>query len=353
MINLFKSACLATLLLFLGACGDGRPAARGQQDDQPEEALVTVYSHRGFEADQELFQRFSERTGIEVRVERGGADDLIRRLQQEGLESPADILMTVDAGRLHRAKTEGLFQPVRSKVLEANIPVHLRDPAGEWFGLTKRARVIAYAREQVTPGQLSSYEDLADARWKGRILTGSADNIFTQSLLASIILVHARREAEAWARDVVANMAGPPPADDRGRIMALASGEADLALVNTYSLALMLKSGNPRETEAARAIGVVFPNQQDRGAHVNISGAGVARHAPHPGNAVRLLEFLSGEEAQRVFASSNCEYPVKEGVEWAEPLQEWGRFREDQLSLTVVGVYNAEAVEIMGEVGWP
>lgn len=320
--------------------------------EQPEVQEVNIYTHRHYEADQRLYDRFQETTGIQVNVIQAGADELIKRIELEGENSPADLLVTVDAGRLHRAKELGLLQPVQSDVLRDNIPAHLRDRDDHWFGLTQRARIVVYAKDRVQPDQLSTYEALTDPIWKGRILVRSSANIYNQSLLASIIAAHGPEAAREWAAGIVANLARTPKGSDRDQVKAIAAGEGDIALINTYYLGLLLTDEDPEARSAGEQVEPFFPNQDGRGAHVNVSGAGVAAHAPHRENAVQLLEFLSGEEAQREFAAANFEYPVKPGVPWSELLQSWGRFKADSVDLSRLGELNAEAVRIFDEVGW-
>ncbi len=333
------------LLLFL-------LAAAGCTVPEPAEKLVNVYTHRHYEADQQLFDRFREETGIRVEVVKAGADELINRLQVEGENSPADLLFTVDAGRLYRAKELGLLQAVDSEVLEANVPAALRDPDNHWFGLTQRARIVVHSRERVDPASLSTYEALTDPQWRGRILVRSSGNIYNQSLLASIIAAHGADEARRWAEGMVANMARTPKGNDRDQVKAIAGGEGDVALVNTYYLGLLLDSEDPEERRVGEQVAVFFPNQEGRGAHVNVSGAGVTASAPHREEAVRLLEFLVSDAAQELFAAANYEYPVKPGVPWSDLLESWGRFKADPVSLSRLGELNAEAVRIFDEAGW-
>jgi iron(III) transport system substrate-binding protein len=311
-----------------------------------------VYSHRHYDADRELFRRFTEETGIVVNVVTASADELITRMEREGAQSPADVLITVDAGRLHRARELGLLQAIESDELNQIVPANLRDPEGYWFGLTQRARVLAYARDRVSPDDLSTYEDLADPRWQGRVLVRSSENIYNISLLASLIAANGPDAAEAWAEGVVANFARAPQGGDRDQVTDAAVGVGDVAIVNTYYVGLLLNDPDPDVRALAQQVGVFFPNQDGRGTHVNVSGGGVAAYAPNPDNAVRLLEFLVSEEAQQVFAEANYEYPIREGVAWAPTLQEWGEFRSDSLDLTRLGELNAEAVRIADRAGW-
>ena len=236
------------------------------------------------------------------------ADELITRLENEGANSPADVLITVDAGRLHRAKAKGLLQPVRSELLETAVPASLRDPEGYWYGLTMRARVLVYDTSRVSPEELSTYEALAEPRWKGRILTRSSGNVYNQSLLASLVASLGEEAAEKWAAGVAANMARPPSGGDTDQIKAVAAGVGDVAISNTYYFGRLLASSDPEERRLAERLAVYFPNQEDRGTHVNVSGAGVTVSSKNVENAIRLLEFLTSEEAQKVFAEANFEY---------------------------------------------
>jgi iron(III) transport system substrate-binding protein len=317
-----------------------------------DEPVVNVYSHRHYDTDQELFDRFTERTGIRVRVVSASADELIARLEREGPASPADILVTVDAGRLHRAKVRGLLQPIRSEILEESVPRHLRDPEGFWYGLTTRIRIVAYAVDRVEEGELQRYEDLAEPEWEGRVLARSSENIYNVSHLASMIAALGEEGAEEWARRVVENFARSPQGNDTDQLRDVAAGVGDVALVNSYYVGRLLNAEDAATRELARRVGILFPNQEDRGAHVNVSGIGVTAHAPNRAHAIQLMEFLVGEEAQRLFAEANFEYPVRPGVEWAPTLQAWGEFRPDTLNLERLGELNNAAVRIFDRVGW-
>lgn len=333
---------LPLALLALGGCG-------GEDDGS---GVVNVYSHRHYDTDEALFQRFTQETGITVRVVSASADELIARLEREGSASPADLLITVDAGRLHRAKTMGLLQPVQSSTLEAAVPEQLRDPEGQWISLTKRARVLIYALDRVDPSDLQTYETLSDERWRGRIVARSSENIYNISHMASVIDAHGVEVAEAWARSVVANFARPPQGNDTDQIRDVAAGVGDLALVNSYYLGRLLHSEEDASRTLAERIGIVFPNQQGRGTHINVSGAGVTRHAPNRANAIRLLEFLVSHEAQTQFAVENFEYPVRVDVPLSPTLSGWGSFREDGIPLNRLGELNNEAVRVFDRAGW-
>ena len=314
--------------------------------------VVNVYSHRHYESDRRLYELFEQMTSIRVNIVKAGADQLIERLRVEGRQSPADILITVDAGRLYKAKSLGLLQPVSSELLEANIPPHLRDPEGNWFGLTQRTRVIVYHKDRVQPNELSGYEDLVDEKWRGRLLVRSSSNIYNQSLLAAMIAKRGPADAKKWAEGIVRNMARRPRGNDRDQMKAIAAGLGDIAIVNSYYLGLLLNSENEEERKVGQLMGVHFPGQRGSGVHVNVSGAGVTASSKNRENAIKLLEFLSGDRSQQVFADANFEYPVKRGVPWSELLTSWGEFRADEIDLSLLGKHNSEAVRIFNEVGW-
>jgi iron(III) transport system substrate-binding protein len=347
-MNRFRVAGLLVALTpsVVFAAGAGEEATGMQAGD------VNVYSHRHYAADDQLYERFEELTGVTVNLVQGDADELIARLQREGAASPADVLFTVDAGRLVRAKDLGLLQAVNSPQLEADIPQQLRDAEGFWYGLTSRARVIAYHKGRVNPAQLSTYEALTDPIWEGRVLVRSSSNIYNQSLLASMIATQGPHAARRWAAGVVANMARPPSGGDTDQLKGLAAGDGDVALVNTYYVGRLQASAEASDREVGEVIGVYFPNQGDRGTHTNVSGAGVTAAAKNLENAVRLLEFLASAEAQRIYATANDEYPVNPAAEIAATVAAWGEFKADALPLQLLGERNAEAVRIFDEVGW-
>lgn len=324
--------------------------ATGQLEEGAE--VVNVYSHRHYDTDRALYEAFTEETGIEVRVVEAGADELIQRLEAEGERTEADLLITVDAARLNRAKAMGLLQSVSSDELESRIPEHLRDDEGHWFALTKRARIIAYHRSRSDRSILSTYEALADPEYEDAIAIRSSSNVYNQSLMASIVAHNGEESARQWAAGVVENMARDPQGGDRDQLRAIAAGEADYAVVNTYYIGQMLNSSDPQEREVGEQIGVFFPNQDGRGAHVNVSGAGVTRHASNRENAIRLLEFLVSNEAQEQYAQANYEYPVVDGVALAPSVASWGDFKEDSLDLSLLAEHNQDAVRIFDEVGW-
>ncbi len=313
---------------------------------------VNVYSHRHYDSDKQLFEEFEKQTGIKVNVVKASADELINKLEMEGQNSPADVLITVDAGRLYRAKSKGLLQAIESEILSQNIPAHLRDVDNQWFGITKRARVIVYDKEKVKPSTFSTYESLADAKAKGKLLIRSSDNVYNQSLLASIIANSDEETAKKWAKGVVANMAREPKGGDRDQIKAIAAEEGTIAVTNTYYLAQMLSDTDPEIVKAAQKVAVIFPNQDGRGTHINISGAAVTKYSPNKENAIKLIEFLTSKEAQQVYANEEKEYPIRADVEMAQVLKDWGTFKEDTLSLSKLGENQEKAVIIFDEVKW-
>ena len=329
-----------------------KKSSKNQDLSSQESPEVNVYTHRHYKADQELFKSFSQKTGIKVNVVNAKADELLFKMENEGSQCPADVLITVDAGRLYKAKNKHLLQSIHSAVLKKNIPTNLTDSDNQWFGLTKRARVIAYVKEKTKPEQLSTYEALAGSEWKNKILVRSSANLYNQSLLASMIANNGEEEASKWAKSVVQNMARSPKGNDRDQIKALVAGEGEIAIVNTYYVGKLLNSKDPKEVEVGSKISLFFPNQKDRGAHINISGAGVAKYSPNKENAIKFIEFLSSEEAQEVFSSVNFEYPANPNVKPSALLQSWGEFKEDELSLSELGRLNKKAVLMFDKVGW-
>lgn len=319
-------------------------------------AEVNVYSARIEDLIKPLLERFTEETGIEVNLVTGNADALLKRLELEGRNTPADVLITTDVGRLHLAETRGLLQPVQSEILQQHIPAHYRDPDNTWFGLSLRSRIIAYSHERVDPDNLSTYEALADEQWNDRICVRSSTNVYNQSLVASLVAHNGKKATQQWANGLVENFARSPQGGDRDQIKAVAAGQCDLALVNTYYLAGMLASNQESEVNAAMAVDVFWPNQpgtdRPRGAHMNISGAGVTKAAQHKEEAIKLLEFMLSDEAQEWYADRNFEFPVKKGIRANAILRQWGEFKADDLNLGKLGEYNAEAVRIMDRAGW-
>ena len=312
--------------------------------------VVNVYSARHYDTDMAMYERFTEETGIKVNLIEGSSDALIERIKSEGQFSPADMLITVDAGRLWRAEKEGIFQPVDSAVLSERIPAHLRHPEGEWFGLSKRARVIAHKKDMALPAGFGTYEALADEAFRGQVCMRSSGNIYNLSLMASLIDAHGAPAAEAWAKGVVANFARTPQSNDTGQLKAVASGECTITIANTYYLGRLMASTKPEDKALMANLEIVFPNQDGRGTHVNISGAGVTKYAPNRENAIQFLEYLTSDFAQRLFAEGNNEYPISGPT--TGPVAALGEFKRDDLNVSVLGENQTEAVKVYDRAGW-
>ncbi len=313
---------------------------------------VNVLSARHYGSDQALWDAFTRSTGIKVNVVEAEHDQLVQRLKSEGAGSPADVLITVDAGRLSHASDAGLLQPVRIPSLDALLPAHLRHPDGNWYGLAVRARVLVYHKDRINPSQIQTYESLADPRLKGKLLTRSGTNIYNLGLVGSIIAAHGVDKTRAWARGVVANLARPPQGGDTDQIKAVAAGVGDVAISNSYYLARLISSDKPEDRAITSRLGVVFPNQGDRGTHVNISGAAITKHSPNKQNAIRFVEFLLSPEAQRLLTNGSLEYPANPKVAPHPVLAGFGPFRQDAINAAAFAKNSIEASRIMDETGW-
>ncbi|WP_417815073.1 Fe(3+) ABC transporter substrate-binding protein [Thalassospira alkalitolerans] len=325
----------------LGAAALGATAASAQE--------VNVYSLRQAFLVEPLFESFTKETGIKVNVifaEKG----LVERIKQEGVNSPADVLMTVDISRIQEAVDAGVTDAVDSDVLKANIPAHLRDANDQWFALTQRGRAIYASKDRVTKGEIATYEDLADPKWKGRICTRSGTHDYNIALFASMIAHNGAQEAKTWLEGLKSNLARKPQGNDRAQVKAIKEGECDIAVGNTYYYGKMLD--NPDQRAWADAVNIVFPNQDGRGMSMNISGMTLIKGAPNRDNAVKLMEFLTGDAAQKIYAEVNYEYPVKPGVDWSEMVASWGTFKADDLPLGEIARLRADAVRMVDEVGY-
>lgn len=312
---------------------------------------VNLYSYRHYEADTELYKKFTQKTGIQVNVVKSKADALLERLASEGEACKADLLITSDAARLVKAKSMGLLQSGVSDSLLKQVPVNLRDPQNHWYGITVRARVIVYNKDKVKADDISSYMDLAQPQWKGRVLARSSSNIYNQSLLASMIANQGEKQALLWALNVRKNMARKPQGSDRDQMRAVVAGVADAAIVNTYYIGLLANSKNAKDREVASKIGVCFPDQKTTGTHINISGVGICKYAPNKKNALKLLEFLTSPEAQDTFPKTTSEFPLS--MKSTSPLlQSWGEFKADTLNLEKLGIHNAKAAQLFTAAKW-
>jgi iron(III) transport system substrate-binding protein len=310
---------------------------------------INVYSHRQPELIQPLVDAFTAETGIKVNVafvDKGMAE----RLQAEGDRSPADLVLTVDIARLKQVVEAGVTQAVQSDVLEANIPETLRDPDDQWFGLTSRARIVYASKDRVAPGEVTTYEDLASEKWKGRLCTRSGLHDYNIALLSAVVVHHGEEAATAWAEGLKANLARKPDGGDRDQVKAIAAGECDIALGNTYYIGQML--ADPEQVPAAQAVSIVFPTFDGGGTHLNISGVAMTKSAPNRDNALKFMEWLSGDEAQRIYAETNHEFPVKPGVAKSDLVASWGEFTPDATSLAEISAARATALKIMETVNF-
>jgi iron(III) transport system substrate-binding protein len=314
--------------------------------------VLHVYSHRHYEVDQQINALFKEKTGIEVKVVNAEADQLIERLKSEGADSPADVLVTVDAGRMQRAVEQGLLQSVKSEILEKATPVALRDAEGHWYPFTIRARGIVVSKDRVKDGEIKDYADLAKPEWRGRVLARSSTSGYNQSLLASIIAAEGEAAAEEWAKGVARNLARPPQGGDRDQIKAVAAGLADAAITNSYYLGLLLTSPDESERKAAQSVKMIFPNQSGRGTHANVSAAGITKHAKNAAAGRKYLEFLVTPEVQKMISNGSFEHPVSMDLSLGEQIGKWGAFKVDETGFGKLGELSAEATRLFDRAGW-
>lgn len=319
-----------------------------------QERTLNLYSSRHYDTDRALYDGFTAETGMRIRLIEGDADQLIARIQSEGANTPADVLITVDGARLARASAANILAPTRSEILSGRVPASLRHPEGEWYGVSRRARVVMFDKTKGRPAGLDRYEDLAKPEFRGQILVRTAAHPYNTSLMASIIVANGEQAAEAWARGVAQNMARPPQGGDTPQFQAVAAGVGGLAIANTYYLARFGASANPAEKALYDRIGVIFPNQGqgDRGAHVNVSGAGVVRTSANKEMALKFIEYLTGPRAQELFANGNFEYPVVADVATHPALAALGTFRADELNAQRYGALAPQALQVMQRAGW-
>lgn len=316
-----------------------------------EDKILNIYSARHYQTDEQLYSAFTKSTGIRINRIEGKEEELMERVRNEGANSPADVFITVDAARLSAAHELGLFAPVQSKILESRIPAHLR--AEDWFSFSTRARVIVYAKGAVKAEDVQSYADLADPKLKGKVCTRSGSHPYNLSLMAAIIAHHGEASAEAWARGVVANFARPPKGGDTDQIRAVAAGECAVAISNSYYVARLMRSDKAEDKKDVDRIGIVWPDQKTNGTHINVSGAGVLKHAPHKEAAVKFLEYLASDDAQRHFADGNNEWPAVPSAKVANPaLEKLGKFKADTLPVGSLGMYRAKAQMVFDRVGF-
>lgn len=317
-----------------------------------QDKVVNLYSARHYQTDEKLYEGFTKATGIKINRIEGKEDEIIERIRNEGANSPADIVITVDMGRIWKAEQAGLLAPVKSAVLEQRVPANLRDSEGKWFGFSTRARVLVYAKDRLQPAQVARYESIASPDFKGKVCVRSGGHVYNLSLLSSIIATQGEEKAEAWAKGVVANMGRPPQGGDTDQIKAVAAGQCDVAISNSYYFARIVNSTKDEDKAIAAKLAIMFPNQADRGAHVNVSGGGLVKTAPNKDNAIKFLEYLVSDEAQRYFAAGNNEYPVAEVKTDNKALESWGNFKMDKVNVGELGRNQAKAQAIFNKVGW-
>lgn len=313
---------------------------------------VNLYSARHYDTDVELYENFTKETGIKVNLIEGSSDELIERIKSEGVNSPADVFITVDAGRMWRAEENGILQSIGSETVNERISESLRHPNGLWVSLTRRVRGIVYNTEKVNPEDLSSYEDLADPKWKGGVCVRSSNNIYNQSLMASIIESVGEDAAEEWAKGLVANFARDPQGGDTDQVRAVAAGVCDVAIANHYYYVRLLRSDKNEDKDVTDKTAFFFPNQADRGAHANVSAAGLVANAPNKSNAVTFIEYLTSAAAQTLLADGNKEYPANAEVPFAAILDQLGEFKTDEVNVASYGRNNPTAILVMDRAGW-
>ena len=318
-----------------------------------QDKVLNLYSSRHYQTDESLYSNFSKQTGIKINRIEAGEDPLIERIKNEGARSPADVLVTVDAGRLWRAEQLGLFQPVKSKILESRLPEHMQAPNDQWFGFSARARMIVYNKGAVNPADVQNYEDLANPKLKGKVCTRSGSHVYNLSLISALIEHWGERKTEEWARGVVSNFGRAPKGGDTDQIRAVAAGECGVAISNSYYYVRLMKSDKPEDKKVVQAVGLIWPNQKSFGTHMNISGAGVLKNAPNRGVAVQYLEYLASDSAQQYFANGNNEWPVVKGVKLDNKvLESLGTFKMDTLNIAVLGKNQPIAQKILDRVGY-
>ncbi|MDR1677294.1 MAG: Fe(3+) ABC transporter substrate-binding protein [Deltaproteobacteria bacterium] len=316
------------------------------------DGVVNLYSARHYESDKELYSIFEEKTGIKVNVVSAEAPELIERIKREGAATEADLFITVDGGVLNTAKVAGILQPITSEAALANVPKALRDKDNQWLGLTTRARIIVYSKDRVKPEQLSTYEDLADPKWKGKLVARPSSALYDQSLLASLISLDGEAKALAWVKGVVANFARPPKGNDRAQAKDIVAEIGDLALMNTYYIGQMLNSKDQEEVKAAQNVGLFFPNQATTGTHINVSGVALTKEAKNKDNALAFIEFLTDVQAQELFSAKNYEFPVNPKAKKSQLLDSWGPFKTQTIDFSVLGENNPKAIQFFAEGGW-
>ena len=315
---------------------------------------INIYSQRHYNVDKIQYENFEKLTGIKVNVTKANADELIQRMKNEGNNSPADLFITVDVGKLWQGGEMGLFQKFQDESVFSNIDPQLLDKNGYWVPVTYRSRVIVYSNERVEKNELSTYEDLSNEKWKGRLLVRSSSNAYNQALMSSLVENLGSEETTKWSQSVVANFARNPKGNDRDQVKAIAAGQGDIAIVNSYYIGLLLSSEKEEEINAGKAVSVFFPNQGEgeRGAHINVSGIALTKNAPNKKNAIKLIKYLNTVKAQETYVNNSYEYSVNPNVKPDEIVQAWGEFKKDPVDLNSLGTNRNEAIRIFDKTGW-
>ena len=334
--------------LFLAACGSGADNGEGAADA----GEVNLYTARHYDSDLELYDRFTSETGIKINRIEGNADQLIARMRSEGERSPADLFVTADAGALWRAQQAGVLQPIQSDLLAQRVPANMREPDGNWYGFTRRARVIAYNPQQVRPDEVDTYEDLASPRFRGRLCVRSSDSIYNLSLVGALIEAWGPDRADEWVKGIVANMARPPEGGDRDQIRAVGAGVCEVAITNSYYYIRLANGDDDADRAITERVKLAFPSLDGQGAHVNISGGGVAAHAPNRDNALKLLEFFASPETQIYISANNNEFPASPDVPAPPPVDAYADFTAHPMSVAAFAGRQPEAQSLMSAAGW-
>ena len=333
---------LISISIFLSSCTNN------------EKNEINIYSKRHYQVDIKQYENFEKLTGIKVNVIKAGDDELLERLKNEGENSPADLFVTVDAGKLQKGVKMGLFQQIKSDVIDGNISDDLKDINGFWIPITYRARLLVYSNERVNKSELSTYEDLSNDKWKGRLLVRSSSNAYNQALMSSLYANLGEEAVTAWSKSVVDNFARDPKGNDRDQVRSIAAGQGDVAIVNSYYIGLLLSSEKEEEINAGNAVSVFFPNQgeDDRGAHINVSGIALTKNAKNKENAIELIKYLTSIEGQETYVNNSYEYSVNPNVKPDEIVQAWGEFKKDPVDLNMLGIMRDEAIRIFDKTGW-
>lgn len=343
---MFKRSILTMIVASAALAGcSGQKETTGEQ-------VVNLYTARHYDSDLALYEQFTKETGIKINRIEGKPDELVARMKAEGENSPADLFITADAGALWRAQQAGLFQPVTSDTLTARVPANLREPEGQWYGFTRRARVVAYDPDKVKPEEVDDYAELAGPRFKGKICVRSSDSVYNLSLVGALIEAWGADKAGAWAKGIVANMARPPEGGDRDQIRAVAAGVCEIAITNTYYFIRMAAGEDEADRAVAGKLKLAFPGLDGKGTHVNISGGGVARNAPNKANAIRLLEFFASAKAQTHISANNNEYPASPDVPAPPPVDAYAQFTAHPMNVAAFASRQPEAQAIMSAAGW-